>query len=380
MQTPDISAVIMIGSGGDSPQEQLMLQAQRASTLDLIATLRAQNITPIILAAPTTNWVADGSDIVFDQDKPDQPFHFGRRLSGLITHHNLHTTMYFGGGSAPLLDESLTNLIALLIDRASAHVPGSQIPSHIVLTNNIHSSDWIALTHALEAAPIIENEEKDNSLAWVLRQSGEYDVRSVTSIRPAAALDLDTPSDLALVAHHPDIQPNLAAVVQDERLAAVPVQEIAAIAATPETNLTLIGRVPPTAWQALNKVTQCWVRVFAEERGMVASGRLARREVQSLLGEMIRQEGPGTFFKTLASMTDAAIIDSRPLMASQGRWPDAADRFASDLYMVNQIKDPWLREFTAAAANAPLPVLLGGHSVVAGGLHVLTEIIERQTT
>jgi len=110
---------------------------------------------------------------------------------------------------------------------------------------------------------------------------------------------------------------------------------------------------------------------------MVASGRLARGEVRTLIGELIRCQGPQAFFRTLAQMTDAAIIDSRPLMAAAGRWPGAADRFASDLFLVDAIEDGWLRDFTAAAREAPIPVLLGGHGVVAGSLHALVEIIEK---
>ena len=72
------------------------------------------------------------------------------------------------------------------------------------------------------------------------------------------------------------------------------------------------------------------------------------------------------------------IFDSRVLMAAEGIHPDAADRFASDLYWLNSIRDPWLRDFTQAAAEAPIPVILGGHSVVAGGLYALAEIIGRQ--
>jgi len=37
------------------------------------------------------------------------------------------------------------------------------------------------------------------------------------------------------------------------------------------------------------------------------------------------------------------------------------------------IHDPWIREFTAAVRDAPIPILLGGHSLVSGGLYALAE-------
>ncbi len=375
MDTQNVSAIIMVGGGGDSPQEQLVLEAQRASTLDLLATLQPQDVTPIIVAAPTTEWLPGDVDAIYDQDAPGTPFHFGRRLAELVYRYDLSPTIYFGGGSAPLLDGAMANTIAAMLYRSEFGPPGSRIPSHIALTNNLHSSDWVGFSNTADALPIIRETDRDNSLAWLLRESGEFEVRVIAGMRPAISLDLDTPADLAVMALHPDLKPYLAHVVTDERLRSIPVQTVAAIANTPEANLTLIGRVSPLAWQALNKATQCWIRVFAEERGMVASGRLKRNEVRSLLGSMLDDRGPQAFFATLSEMTDAAIIDSRPLMAAQGRWPSDADRFASDLYMVDGIRDPWLREFTIAAAEAPIPVLLGGHSVVAGGLYALVEII-----
>lgn len=53
--------------------------------------------------------------------------------------------------------------------------------------------------------------------------------------------------------------------------------------------------------------------------------------------------------------------------------PSASDRFYSDLLRVDEIADPTVREFTRAAANAKIPVLLGGHSLVAGGLWALID-------
>lgn len=107
---------------------------------------------------------------------------------------------------------------------------------------------------------------------------------------------------------------------------------------------------------------------------MTASERAARGEVRSLIGVLLREVGPVRFFEELATMADAAIFDTRVLMAARGPLPPAVDRFASDLLRPDWIADPWLHEFTEAAQNAPIPLLLGGHGVVAGGLFALAEM------
>jgi hypothetical protein len=58
-------------------------------------------------------------------------------------------------------------------------------------------------------------------------------------------------------------------------------------------------------------------------------------------------------------------------MAANKLWPSPADRFNSDLRRPNDIADSFLRNFTAAALAAPIPVVLGGHSLVSGGLLAL---------
>jgi len=252
---------------------------------------------------------------------------------------------------------------------------GSQIPGHIALTNNLHSSDWIGISHAQDAVAIIRQAQRDNSLAWMLQQNWEFDVRVLSGVRPSSSMDLDTPSDLAIVRHHPECPPHLAEALRDRLLERIPIEAVIDVAARDGGRVALVGRVSPLAWQALSKATQCWIRVYSEERGMVASERMSKGEVRSLLGRMLELVGPQAFFDELANVADAVLLDSRVMMVASGHYAPNAERFASDLFLVNEIRDPWLHAFTEAAAHAPIPVLLGGHTVVAGGLYALTDII-----
>jgi len=61
------------------------------------------------------------------------------------------------------------------------------------------------------------------------------------------------------------------------------------------------------------------------------------------------------------------------LWAARGLWPTEVERYAADLGMVDDIADPFLRDFTQAINEAPIPVLTGGHALVSGGLWTLLE-------
>lgn len=108
---------------------------------------------------------------------------------------------------------------------------------------------------------------------------------------------------------------------------------------------------------------------------MLASGRLDRGEVQSLIGKWVDRIGPTEFLQELAEMADGVIWDTRVWMANRGAWAPPSDRFAADLGDAKGVADPALRQLTQAVAAARVPVLVGGHGVVAGGLLAMLETI-----
>ena len=141
----------------------------------------------------------------------------------------------------------------------------------------------------------------------------------------------------------------------------------------------------------------CRVRALIEERGLRAASRLAQsglttgsRPPRSVLGELLDRDGPESLAHTVARLADAALIDTRVLLAHRhgaddsatlpaasplATWPAAEDRFASDLLLPGSIADPWLRALTESAATSPAdnPILLGGHTLVNGGLRLLAQ-------
>jgi hypothetical protein len=111
---------------------------------------------------------------------------------------------------------------------------------------------------------------------------------------------------------------------------------------------------------------------------MLAAGRDVNGEARSLLAFHLQAVGPRRFFEELAQMVHGAFIDTRPLLAHLGIQPSRADRFLSDAMSAEGISDAWLRDFTAAAADASIPVVLGGSSLVTSGVQLLSEAAWRE--
>ena len=160
------------------------------------------------------------------------------------------------------------------------------------------------------------------------------------------------------------------------------------VAADHRAKLLVVGRTSAATVGWLERSTASRVRALVEERGLRASSRLAMderpggapprspRPPRSVLGLLLDRDGPAALGSILAQLGDAAIVDSRVLLAhrlgpDERSWPAAEDRFASDLLLPDDIADPWLRALTASAAASPIPILLGGHSLVGPGVRLL---------
>ena len=126
------------------------------------------------------------------------------------------------------------------------------------------------------------------------------------------------------------------------------------------------------AW--LSRTGAARIRALVEERGMRTS-RPGQRPPASVLGMLLDRDGPDSLGDHLRRLGEAAIVDTRVLLAhrlgvDEEDWPPPEDRFASDLLLPERIADPWLRDLTRAAAEAPIPILLGGHTLVGPGLRL----------
>jgi hypothetical protein len=146
------------------------------------------------------------------------------------------------------------------------------------------------------------------------------------------------------------------------------------VATDPDAELLVAGRTSGATVRWLERQTASRTRVFIEERGL-KTGSSRQRPPTSIMHELLERDGPDSFGAALAKLAGAAIIDTRVLMAArstrdEATWPRSEDRYASDLLLPDLIADPWLRALTASAVAAPIPILLGGHTLVGPGLRL----------
>jgi CTP:molybdopterin cytidylyltransferase MocA len=355
----------MVGAAiAPGPAVRLVQSARQEAARDTLEAAEATGLfDQLIVVTNDPFWACNLSvECVVDLDDTRHPFHFGRRLASVIEHYQLTHVLYMGAGAAPLLGSGDLARIAEAVSANSA----------LLVTNNLHSTDWAAFTPASILSEHVTRVQRDNSLGWVLNREGGLSAE-VWPPCAASRLDIDTPTDLMVLTRHSGCGVHLDAWLNELDLDTDRLERAMGVLTTEGAHLIVAGRLASSTWSALERETLCWIRIFAEERGMVASGRQAGGQVNSLLGAYLEQVGMDRFFKTMETWADAFFWDNRVVLAHHKLWPSAEDRYASDLGWVDQVKEPLLREMTARTQSASIPIILGGHSLVSGGLLGLLE-------
>jgi hypothetical protein len=283
---------------------------------------------------------------------------FGARLRAELPERG--GLIVLGSGAMPLArDSDMRRFVAVAAgDRQTA------------LANNRFSADVVAIS---DASPLrdLPDLPSDNALPRWLEEVAGFEV---TDLAPTYRLqvDYDSPVDLILLTGRADGPLSAAR----RRLA-----EVAEVAANPRLELLIAGRTSTATLRWVERRIPARTRVLIEERGLRASTEVAladrgsQRPPRSLLGHLLDADGPGALAAVVADVSDAAIIDTRVLLAhrlgsDERAWPKPEDRFASDLLLPEQVGDRWLRTLTDAAQDAAVPIALGGHTLVGPGLRL----------
>jgi hypothetical protein len=306
-----------------------------------------------------TGFLAAGASVARIVSGPLDDTPFGRRLRDLAAEAGDGGVVVLGSGAIPL---------ATAADRR-ALVSGAAGDSPAALANDRYSADAISIARAASVLHDVPDLGTDNALPrWLAETAGV----PVTDLRRRWRLgvDIDGPLDLVLLDGRwarwlsPD----------DRTPAETRLDAIRAVVADPRSELFVAGRTSSASLRWVERRTASRTRALVEERGLRTT-IADQRPPASVLGMLLERDGPTALGTSLARLGDAAIVDTRVLLAhrlgaDERRWPTTEDRFASDLLLHERVADPWLRALTAAAADAPIPVLLGGHTLVGPGLRL----------
>ena len=253
-----------------------------------------------------------------------------------------------------------------------------RISSGQCVSNRMFSCDWVGAPDGRMFA-VAEGESVDNRFAHLLRDVAGLDV-SIFPQSVRSLFDLDTPTDLAVLAACDEVQSlaigrHVQSVLADWRSLLAPlIERVVNVSETMTVRgaeLLIAGRVSGADWALVDRNTSCRVRALSEERGLQVRGGRAR----SLLGALYDAAGVDALVAAIAESGDAAIWDIRPFWSHVGWRLSRADRFHADLGLAEQISpEPSHRPARALTrALAQRQVLSGGHSLVAGGLRAAVD-------
>ena len=381
-------AVIIFEGGSTSqhPLQQQILRLRHAVTLDNLVKYQQSGAEEVVLATDHPDLAREaarlgvrvrstqtGRDHGLDETHScgaamahspgtaaKQYFHFGKVLRQVVLEAGADAVLYSSGAALPLISQAE---ISWVLDTVAKYPP-------CVVVNNVQSVDlaaWNPASYITRIAP----PESDNLLGWLLRDAGMEQILIPHSA--AIHFDLDTPTDYLILRLSGQAGSRTQQALNELDWPMGQLQAAADLLASDLPEIALIGRVGTSVVEHINRNLRVRVRVFSEERGVKALGRDADGSAVSLMADLLEDVGPVRFFQRLASICDAVFFDTRVLFAHRGRRVSESDRFHSDLGRVDAIQDPWVRAFTEAALASPIPVVLGGHSIVAGGLWVLAD-------
>ena len=354
--------LMFFGRGGDSEVERKLDAIKIAIGASVLRRAREAGFGPLVAVTSdrdaTGAFTKAGAEIAAPTTVP---FHFGRELAALVKARGLERVCTIGAGAGALFSVAELRSLREEVDGGEA----------LVLSNNYYSADLVAFSPT-SALGVIELPATDNPLPRRLHQQGGLSSRQLER-SAATLLDVDTPADAAVLKRHPACPEDLRSLAAWDAELSDRIEALMRLVTTPERELLVAGRVGAPVWSYLESQTACRVRMLAEERGMQAAGRDASREARTALGFLYQEIGPERFFARLGELGDGMLFDTRVLFAHLGFKASGPDRFSSDLFRANAIGEAPLKAFTAAAASAPYPLLMGGQTLVSGVLWTLVE-------
>jgi hypothetical protein len=296
------------------------------------------------------------------------PFHFGDTLRSIVNRFSLERVLVFAGASAPLYYPDIWHFYERLLTNRT----------NVVLENNPGSADVIGF-HPGAAVNEIDPPEIDNHLGRRLREVGLK--RILIPNTSELHFDIDVPTDVAVLRQigSERVGPRTREVLSQPIFENKSLDRFVERLRSEENRPTLCmaGRIETSTLQFYRANFPMRMHCLMEGRGLrylVDQGET----VVTPTSTIVREKGFEGLFRVLTAGIEFLVLDWRPMMVGLNQHFAQEERFRADLLHVDHVKSPLLQQFAAAAVAQDKEIILGGHSLVSGGLWQLGREILKQ--
>ncbi|MFW6071728.1 MAG: hypothetical protein ACOC86_05020 [Candidatus Bipolaricaulota bacterium] len=364
---PSIGMVVFTGVEGNSEPEKRLNRALEANTIDILR--KTHSLEPVDVRILVTNSDrlkkdCESSYPELNVIQSEEDFDFGDTLYGVIDSYGCDRMLYLGGGSAPLFSEDDFRVIVEFLESNQ----------EISISNNFYSTDLIGFSPASRLLDL-KSPERDNELGWLTRDAGMTPFELGRNAK--TQLDMDTPIDLLPLKLSDEVNGELESYLGSLSWGNTRIRGALKQFTDEDSRLVLFGRVGAETFSYLERNSACHVNLYSEGRGDYSGTKGGSNP--SIAGDLVENKGPEELVEFLSGLGTGVFFDTRVLFNYLNEWPEAKDRFYSDLLEPDEVETPYLEELTRAALESPNPVVLGGHSILSGSLFLLTDVSWKKT-
>lgn len=295
--------------------------------------------------------------IIFE--KIDQKIDIGQYLLKIINRHSLDKIFYLGAGSCYFLTTDELKFI-------SENTINGQF-----ISNNPISSDFISFSSSDLTNEIILNFPNiDNYFSsYLMSKTSLKYLKMPVSL--GSIFDIDTPNDFAILSKITNNSGRIGNYISQSIFKNIDLDKFIKILSSKSSEIFIYGRINPLNLYMAEKNIPCKIRFLSEERGLKIRGKASA----SLLEYIFKQENFDNFFKLFENICNGGIFDTRAIFSLFAGEYAQEDVYLSDMKIWQKIKNPFIKSFTKRVSESQVPVILGGHSIVNGGLMALSNLV-----
>ena len=294
--------------------------------------------------------------IIFE--KIGKNFNFGKSLINIKNKYSLDKIFYFGAGSCYFLK---TDELKFIFENT---INGQ------FLSNNLVSSDFISFSLSdLDEKIILNFPNIDNYFSsYLMKETSLKYVKMPVSL--GSVFDIDTPNDFAILSKNTNNSNKIGNYISNSIFKNINLDRFIKILSSKSNEIFVYGRINPLNLYMAERNIPCKIRFLSEERGLKVRGRASA----SLLSKIFQSENFDIFFDMFENICNACILDTRVIFSLFAGEYDQEELYLSDMQMWKQIKNPFIKSFTKKVSESKVPIILGGHSIVNGGLMALSNL------